>query len=247
MATPPKTSKTLKGSLKGTKDIYANDLSLLLRESEEGMKCLFKEEIKSIADRLSNTENNVSSIKMEAVRMDNKITMMKDVIMKQQMRVESHETKLRENNLIVHNISENDVLTDTGKLESDIKKVEFLCETIRVDIDADDIASCFRLGKRRSSMPRPLKIVLKEKSDKYKLLNARNEISQNTKLSKIFGKRIFVNPDNSFLVQREEVRLRQESQHMKKDSLDASLYIRSGTLYYNNMAVDKIDITNQIF
>ena len=75
MSTPTKTSKTRKTSLKETNDVSTNNLSLLLRESEERMKCFFKEEIKSITDRLSNIENSISSIKIEAVRMDNKITM----------------------------------------------------------------------------------------------------------------------------------------------------------------------------
>ena len=247
MSVSPKAPKTRKGSLKETKDISVNDLPLLLRESEERIKSFFKDEIKTLTDRLSNIETNISAIKVEAVRMDNDISTMRDVIIKQQMRIESHETKFRANNLIVHNIPENDISTSADKLKSDIEKVEFICESTRIDINASAIDSSFRLGKRQGNKPRPLKIVFKEKSNKYQLLNKRKEISQNTNLLKTFGEKIFVNPDNSFLVQREEARLRQELQRIKKEDPGASLFIRSGTLYHNNMSIDKIDIAKQLF
>ena len=98
------------------------------------------------------------------------------------------------------------------RVKNDIDKIVLLCKSLNVDIQTNDISSTHRLGRRRDNGPRALKIQMKAKDNKYKLLNKRREILKSENLLKIFGHKIFVNPDQSFLVQREELRLRQESE-----------------------------------
>ena len=241
-------SRARKGSLKeANKDTGNVDLSLLIRESEERIKSFFREEMKNINNRLLNIENNMSNLKMNCVRLDEEIVQIKEVLAKQHARIENHEEKLRENNLVIHNIPERDVAFGSTTLKTDDSKITYLCETSRVDVSAKDIVSVHRLGQRKGDRPRPLKVVLKSKDLKYKLLNKRKEISKNHDLIQPFGNNVFVNPDHSFLYRKEDFRLRKEMKRLKSENPDSSVYLRSGSLYQDNIVIDKVNITNQLF
>ena len=239
-------SRSRKGSLKEVKDTCSVDISSLIRESEERIKSLFKEEMKTINDRLLNIENSISTLKVNCVRLEEDVILIKEVMAKQQIRIEKHEEKFRENNLVVHNIPEREVSIGISTLETDDMKVAYVCETSEADITSDDIASVHRLGPRKSDRPRPLKIVFKTKDKKFNLLNKRKEISQNKNLIEPFGNKIFVNPDHSFLYRKEDFRLRQEMKRIKIENPGTSVYLRSGVLYHNNTVIDKADIANQL-
>ena len=241
-------SRSRKGSLKDVnKDTCNVDFSVLIRESEERIKSFLKEEMNAINHRLLNIESTMSALQVNCVRLDEEIIQIKEVLAKQQTRIEAHEEKLRENNLVVHNISERDVSIGSSTLKTDDMKVAYLCETSRADVNAEDIASVHRLGPRRSDRPRPLKVVMKSKDLKFKLLNKRKEISQNRNLIEPFGNKVFVNPDHSFLYRKEEFRLRQAMKSLKMECPGTSVYLRSGVLYHNNKVVDKVNITNHLF
>ena len=62
-----------------------------------------------------------------------------------------------------------------------------------------------------------------------------------------FHGKIFVNPDSSFLVQKEEYRLRQKQREMKQKNPEDTFLIRKGILYKSNEPIDKIDFRNQLF
>ena len=248
----PKLSRTRKGSVKdlqGSKDntSTSDDFASHLTALEERLKSFFREEIKSIHDRLASIEGSVSSLKSETVRLDNEITQMRDIVLNQQLRIEKHEEFVRAKNLIVHNIPEKEVNTSLLKLKNDVDKVAFLCDTVRIEIDTIDIEATQRLGRRNSDKPRPLKVSLRDKGKKFEMLNKRRNISSSDILVRTFGEKIFVNPDNSFLVQKEEARLRSELKKLKAQYPHASLYIRSGSLYLDGEIVDKVNIKKQLF
>ena len=113
-------------------------------------------------------------------------------------------------------------------------------------MSSDDVVSFQRLGKRREVKSRPLKITLKSTEDKYHFLNLRRAISKNETTNKKFHTRVFVNCDSSFLVQKEENRLRQRCKQLNLDN-PGSCYIRSGALYQGDSIVDRIDVKNQLF
>lgn len=129
MSASPKTTRSRKGSLKDAKDlsIKPTDLSSLFHEFEERMKSFMKEELKAITDRLSNIENKISSLKVNCTRLDNDVAEIKEIVTKQQLRIESHEEKLRENNLVIHNIPEREISTGITTLKTDCQKVSHLC------------------------------------------------------------------------------------------------------------------------
>lgn len=251
----PKNTRSRKASLKDTpKAEAAVDFSSLLRECENRLKAFFKDEInsiktdiRSITDHLSSIDANISNLKTETVRLDEEIAKIKDVVKMQQLRIEKYEVNLRANNLIVHNIPENEVDGCKETLISEREKIAFLSEAVGVNLSLNDIALTQRLGKRSTNRPRPLKVCFKSKEQKYRLLNKRRDVSRNATLKQVFGATVYLNPDNTVLVQQEERRLRSRLQSLKIDDPDGIHYIRSGVLYSNGKEVDRVNMIPQLF
>ena len=153
---------------------------------------------------------------------------------------------IRANNLIIHNIPEDDLSHGGEILADDDEKLQFLIDSACIDVSPDDVISLQRLGKKQSGKVRPLKITLKNPEKKFSFLNKRKMIIMNDKLKTFFHNRIYVNSDNSFLVQKEEYRLRQRLKEMKDDFPGIPAYIRSGALLFDGKVVDKVDIKNQL-
>ncbi|MEL7309091.1 MAG: hypothetical protein AAGK05_15315, partial [Pseudomonadota bacterium] len=114
-------------------------------------------------------------------------------------------------------------------------------------IRADDMSSFQRLGKRQQNKNRPLKVTLKNSSQKFQFLNKRESLSKNNDLMHTFKSKIYVNADNSFLVQKEEYRLRQKLKDLKREKPLLSSYIRSGVLYHAGKEIDRVNVKNQLF
>ena len=250
MAQTPKNLRSRKGSLKDPSEPSVPDFAALLKETEERMKSFFREEIKSIYDRISTIETSVLSLKTETVRLDSEIQSIQDVILRQQITIESFESKQREKNVIIHNIPESGVDDGVNRVKEDTDKVALLCQIAKVDIKSTDISSIHRLGGQNENNgkgPRPIKVQLKTRDEKYKLLNKRREISTNDVIIKTFGRKIYVNPDQSYLIQKEELRLRRERARLKNKFPNSSVFIRSGVLYMDNSPFDKVDVSKQLF
>lgn len=238
-------SRSRRGSLKN--DIKLKDVAELIRESEERMKSFIKEEIKSVTDRLTQIEANASLMQSECVRLDDELSKIRNVVINQQLLVEDHERKLRANNVIIHNIPEDRVSSESDVLDDDEQKIECLCRSARVDIGANDIVTIHRIGKRQANKVRPIKLTLKNTDLKFKFLNSRRQIMSNEYLTKIFRNRIFINSDNSLLVQKEEQRLRSKLKELKNENPVVATYIRSGKLFHDGRVVDSVDVQKQIF
>jgi hypothetical protein len=244
MATTPAETRSRKGSVKETAPLISADLIL---ECEERIKACFRSEISKLIARVDKIESVISSVQTECVRLDEQILRIKDVICDQQIKIENYEKHLRADKVIVHNVPENDIFVGTEKIERDLDKINLMCRSVRVDITPDKIVSVRRLGIRQKNKCRPLKVTLSSKDHKFKLLNCRRDIASSSDLQKIFQNRIFVNPDNSILVQKEELRLREKLKCMKKENPGISIYIKAGKLCHDDKVIDEIDIKKQLF
>ena len=245
--TTPRNTRGRKGSTKDANVLSASDVANLLRESEERMKKIFKEEMSLIADKLTKIENSLSSVQTECARLDDEILKIKKVIKGQQIQIESGERKLRRNNIIVQNIPESNLSSSTEQLKDDFDKISYLCRCTDIDIHKDDFVSLRRLGRKSTDKARPLKIEFKNTDLKFRFLNKRKNIIQNREIKRYFHNTIYVNPDNSYLVQCEEFRLRQRLKELKEEDPSAFPYIRSGNLYSHDTVIDRIDVCNQLF
>lgn len=211
------------------------------------MKIFVREEIRALNDRLCNSEKAISIMQTECVRLDDEIKRMKQVVISQQKFIEVNEEKNRANNLIVHNLPETEVKHNGVFLKSDADKLSFISSTVGIDFDHDDIVATHRLGKKTPGKLRPTKIILENKEIKHQALRKRKEISHNPEICKAFNSTIFINPDVSFLVQKELYRLRQKLKDVKRDDPNSKPYIRSRALYLNGSVIDEVNIENQLF
>ena len=224
----------------------SSDFADLLRESEERLKTFIEDRFNTLTEKLTKIESALSAVQTECARLDSEITVIRDTICKQQLQIEASERKLREKNLIVHNIPEVDVDTSTEQLRNDNEKVMHICRMADIDVKNEDIVAVRRLGKRISGKCRPLKIELSKSDHKYKFLNKRKDVIGNKNLLTDFKNKVFINPDNSYFVQLEEQRLRKHLAQLKNDFPSRPSYIKSGVLYHEGSVVDKVDVRNQL-
>ena len=165
----PVETRSRKASLNKDAQSFEAMVSLLIRESEERLKQFF---LKEFGQRLDRLESHFSHIQSECARMDDEISSIKKVIISQQYLVEDHEKKLREANLILHNVSEDVVSSCSVTLKDDKEKLDYIIRAAKTDVKSNDVVSVRRIGKRRlggKEKPRPLKISFKDKEQKYKI------------------------------------------------------------------------------
>ena len=77
-----------KGSVKDS--LTLDDVSSLIRQSEERIKSCFKDEIAALTEKIATLENNLSVVQTECSRLDFEVTRMKDIITNQQLTIENH-------------------------------------------------------------------------------------------------------------------------------------------------------------
>ena len=213
--TPP-TTRGRKGSLK--EPVSLSDVAELIRESEERMKVFLEDKLKTIVreelcainDRLSDFGSTLSTLQGECVRLDDQISTIKNIIFRQHLHLEEQEKKLREKNIIVHNIPEGKLTDGSDLLRDDKEKIALLCNSATVRFDDDAIVDVQRVGKPDVNKTRPLKVTLKSTDTKYKFLNNRREITMNDDIKRFFKRKVHVNPDSSPFVQKEEKGLREK-------------------------------------
>ena len=246
----PSSQAVGRGKSKNTsfnKDQFLNEFKELILASEERMKSWYENKMDVFHERLTKVESTVNSLLCERVEISDEITKIKKIVVQQQLRIEEHEEKLRASNLILHNIPEGVIRFGKHVLDTDYKKVEFVCEAANIDINTCDISFLRRLGKRGEREKRPLKLTFKERNYKFKVLNKRKDITQSQDIRSVLGQRVFVNNDNSFLVRKEQYRLRQEMKRLRTLYPGEPTFLRSGSLYHNESIVDKINIENSLF
>jgi len=169
------------------------------------------------------------------------------VVQRQQKRIEDHEGKIRAPNLVISGVPEGRFRIGKRELSSDLDKVAYMFEKAEIDAKPSDIAVTQRLGRMNDQRSRPLKVAFKDKENKFLVLNKRKLISQNEDLVNTFGGKIFVNADNSFLVRKEEYRMRQKIKRLKTEHPNDRIYLRSGSLYHNTVIIDHVNVENCLF
>ena len=184
---PAVVTRSRKGSLKETPTL--SDISGLILESEARIKNFLKEEIAAVHERLEKFEHKLSCVQSQIVQTDDEVSKLRSVILDQQLQIESHEVKMREKNVIIQNIPEAEVSSEAGILRDDSEKLETLCRLANININPEDMVSLRRLGKRQSNSNRPLKVTLKKTEQKFKFLNNKKAISNNSELTHLFNKK----------------------------------------------------------
>jgi len=183
----------------------------------------------------------------ECVNLDDEIKKNKQVIVNQQLDIEKNEERNRANNLMIFNLPESEVKSGNTLLKTDADKIALIAGSTGVDLNPHDVVSAYRVGKKTSNNARPLKVVLKNKELKHRALRKRKDVAQSSFLYNTFGVRVYINPDVSFLVQRELHRLRQSLKEIKTKDPESKVFIRSGALFLDGTVIDEVKVENQLF
>ena len=179
-------------------------------------------------NRLSSLESRFNDIELEQTRQDFQLKSLQDVIANQQMIVEKLDTQSRQSNLIVTGVPEGELhIVDSGEvLESVIQKLNSICRFVSDSFSNDDIASCFRIGRRQEGKVQPIKVKFTSNKMRNDLLYNQRRIRESVKLS--WGNRIYVNRDLPPLTRSEDHRLRMRLKEEKKSAhLTDKIYIKN--------------------
>ena len=221
--------------------------SSALRVMEERLKSFFKSEIVTLVEKMERIEDKLLAVQSECIRIDGELSKVKSIISNQQLIIEKHEQKLRARNVIIHNIPEGVISVDGDRIRSDIEKVNVLCRSAEIDVGRFDLTSVSRIGRSISDKARPLLVTVSKPDCKFSFLNARRKVTNDPHITDIFKDRIFINPDSSPLVRKEERRLRMKLKALKNDNPNSKGFIKGGNLFVDDVVVDQVDVRNQLF
>ena len=230
------------------------DFADLLRETEERIIRSFKNEIDTLRGQISNIERKMSQIEIRIdntqanqIKIDNDVTLMREIIVNQQKQLEKYEADKRRKNLIVSGIPESPVRIENSSLEDDASKLTFIMREVSQEFSSDSITSISRLGQKSSHTTRLLKIEFNDATLRDDIIRSQRRLRENQCIVKTFGK-IFLNRDGTVLVRREEKRLRDVMKELKNSSTSQDkIFIKRGILYKNQQVVDQVDVVNQLF
>ena len=170
------------------------DLKTELREE-------YKALLKDIDDRFSNKIKNIQDEMVNLKnRVDSSIRNFENEFLN-----DLRENEQRKDNVMIFGLKESEASSPSSCADDDIARITHLSSNLGVpDLQ---IGSCFRLG-RRSSRPRPIKLVCRSSKQRADLLQS---VYQIPKLESNLGfRRIFIKPDLSPKEQEADRRLRKE-------------------------------------
>ena len=218
-----------------------NEIRDLMRQMETNI-C---NKIDQVIARVSAIETKLEQVQAHQIQVDLDIKSIKDVIGVQQMFIERLEQSRRKNNLIFSGVPESPLIVDQDEvLDDDREKIAHICQLVDPDIDESDI-TVERLGSKTYGKPRIIKATFTNQKHRNEILR-NQKIIRNSSVDRL--KYIYINKDSSFIMRKEEKRLRD---HMKEaKSMNPSndkIYIKSGKLMRNNCVIDQIHFANQLF
>lgn len=212
------------------------------------METRLSSKLDTILNKITVIETRIDGIESEQIRANLEVDKIKEVVIEQQCMIEKHEAIQRSCNLVISGISESPIEYGEEILQDDQSKVREIYNLTSDELGDDlQITNCSRIGPRSSTKPRLLKVVLANKTDRNTMLYSQKKMRSDVEFRKAFGK-IFINPDSTFLVRKEEKRLREIMKTLKQSSQDDdTFYIKSGRLFHNSVMIDKVDIRKQLF
>ena len=244
---------------KGMSDLNIGDLIKIIHMSVkpiiypvvtklDGLEKKFEGVFRKLEDLEATTTQNTAKIrKLEEESDENKETIdelssevktLKNVILEQQKYLESVKRKDLSNNLTISGIPKGEMKVDNEIYTDTEEKVDCILTFIGCQNHKYDILPLKEVEGRE-------RLFLKLK---FKDIESTKTIVSKAKLLKNFtAARIYINRDEPLLSRKENNRLRKKKGDLIKAHGKDVVKIEKGKLYHNNTAVDKFDLSNQIF
>ena len=225
--------------------VQIEDMKELLQQLESRLSL----QISKVFEKVESLEKSIDAIKANQVRLDVEVNNLKQIVLNQQKQIEKREIERRINNVVIQGIPESNVTVDDESLSNDEEKILHLMEIAGVaDPAPDSIESLSRLGKKLPNKNRSLLVRFDCKKDKDRFLFQQKRFRSSKSCVDNFGT-IFVNRDSTFLMRKEQKRLRDKMKDLRNSSSGGNdrIFIKSDKLYHNDKIVDTVDISNQLF
>ena len=217
-----------------------------IKELIVGLEKRLTSKISEVMDRIETLEQKVDSITSHQITVDQDVTSIKQIIARQQAFIEKIEEEKREKNVIIQGVPENTLKIEDQGLEDDEEKISYLLKVMDPKKEMCGFKS-FRIGKTIPGKPRRLLVKFEVKDNRDIFLFRQKELRTSDLCQKHFGT-LYVNKDLSFLMRKEEKRLREKIKKMRASlSEEDRLYVKNKKLYLNQQIVDSIDISRQLF
>lgn len=219
-----------------------------LRQLILGLEAKIMSRLDSIEAKVSVIDSRLDRMQAEQIRLKNENDQIKDLVISQQRQIERMESTTRVCNAIFSGVPENSVGFDNETLTDDKSKVQALCiAAVESNSGSAGIGSCVRIGDARKGHNRLLKVTFENVAYKRRVMTSQRRLRESDEVTAAFGK-VYVNPDSSFLMRKEEKRLREKLKELKTTAHGSEdIYIRRGTLYRNSEVIDRVNIINQLF
>ena len=129
----------------------------------------------------------------------------------------------------------------------DMEKVETLCGSINDKIDPEAIESVQRIGSKKSKYQRKVKVCFSRRDYRNSVLYGQQALKKDPTF-KNACKFVFFNKDRSFLMQKEEKRLRDRMRSIRAgSSKNERIHIKEDVLYQDGVQIDQMKVINQLF
>ena len=195
------------------------------------------EDIKSLKESVKEIEKQKRQIELLKTRVEEHeetIDALKNVVAKQQRSLRAQDSEIREKNLIVSGISENDVVSNGQRYHTDEEKIGELFRTIGVNLPEGSTME--RLGKPNDRYSRSIKLNVVSKANRDQAITKSKEL----KNAAAPWNMVYINYDQHPAVVEENKRLRKKKKALENldENKDKEIKIEKGELKIDGTVVD---------
>ena len=189
---------------------------------------------------ISTLKNHVQILQSDKKKKDDEIQTLKYIITGMQRSINMIDNEERNKNAVIYGVPEEDMVVESGSLNSDEAKVKHILKLIgctRFNEAAFRDLEIERIGKVREDYNRVMKIKCRSKED-------RDELMKDSKKLKDAGeiwKKVYIKKDEHPVYLAEKSRLRQKMRELKKmdENKLKEVVIKDGKLMVDATVVDK--------
>ena len=134
----------------------------------------------NMTNRLNAQDHRIKLLETDKVKSEEEIALLKSVICNMQNSLNRMDSESRKSNMIVTGLLEQDIVSDTGTITTDVGKVRYILGKIgdTTSVDSVDNWEITRIGKSRENYNRVVKIKTTSVEDRDRVLKLASKIKE---------------------------------------------------------------------
>ena len=196
-----------------------------------------REDVKSLKESIKQIEEQKRQIDLLKQRVDDQedtIEALKNVVAKQQRSLRAQDSDIREKNLIISGIKEDDVMDNGRIFQSDEEKIGGLFRALGLSLPAGSTME--RLGKPNNRYSRSIKLNVVSKTNRDSVITKSKDLKDAAEPWNL----VYINYDQHPAVVEENKRLRRKKKTLQglEENKDKEIKIEKGELKVDGTVVD---------